>query len=311
LKERWSDKKAILVRLAIAAALAAGYAAAAHAASAGLEVSRISVPVAGLPAELDGLRIAEVADLHSSWYGADQSGLVQPIADFRPDIVALTGDFIDGKRPDAAPCEALVRALASIAPVYLIMGNHEHYLDDADLASFVSDMEACGARVLVNAAAIFEKNGAQCLIAGMDDTARFLKDLRMGPSEKLAYEKEIASGFMAEIEASAPEGDYPFKLMLCHEPQYWQFWRDGGYGLALCGHLHGWIFRAPGIGGVLRRPSPFFPEADAGLYDKDGVMAYISRGLDNRNVLSNFRMNNRPELALITVAREALVPAGT
>lgn len=304
MKQKWSDKKTIFVRFAAAAALAVLYAAFAHAQSAGLDVTHTSVPVAGLPAGLGGLRIAEVADLHSSWYGADQSGLVQPIADFKPDFIAVTGDFIDGAHPDTAPCEALMRSLSAIAPVYFVPGNNEYYIGADRLAAFEADMQACGAHILVNGSAVFEKSGVQCLVSGIDDTMRFTRDPEAKSEGPEQYAMEKAEGFMAQIGQSAPAGEYPFKIMLSHEPQYWQLWNEAGYGLALCGHLHGWVFRLPGVGGVLRKPSVYFPEEDAGLYDKQGTMVYISRGLDNLNVLDNFRMNNKPELALIEVERK-------
>jgi len=298
------DKKTLLVRLAVALVLAVLYAVLAHAASGGLDISHTAIHIAGLPQELDGLRIAQISDLHSSWYGDGQSGLIDAIKDFRPDIIAITGDFIDGISPDAAPCEALVRGLAPIAPVYRINGNHEYYLDADALASFDADMEACGAVLLVNRAAVLERNGQRYLLAGMDDMARYLDDPHALSIGKEQYAMEVASGFMETLKKNTPAGEYPLKIMLCHQPPYWQLWRDSGYDLALCGHLHGWIFRLPGIGGVFRLPSMYFPEEDAGLYDKQGIFVYISRGLDNLNKLSNFRMNNKPELALIEITNQ-------
>jgi predicted MPP superfamily phosphohydrolase len=183
----------------------------------------------------------------------------------------------------------------------MVPGNHEYYLYGPKLAAFESDMQACGAHLLVNEAAVLEKNGQKYLLAGMDDMARYQDYPRAQEIGAEQYEMEVSEGFMQQIAQNTPQGDFPLKIMLCHEPPYWQLWEDAGYNLALCGHLHGWIFREPGIGGVLRRPSLYFPEEDAGLYNKQGLMVYISRGLDSRANLTNFRLNNQPELALIEV----------
>jgi uncharacterized protein len=301
LKRIWSDRKVILFRGTAVLLLAIAGAVVAHANSKGLDISHTSIAIAGIPAELDGLHIAQVSDLHSSWFGEGQIELVDAIGDFKPDIIAVTGDFIDGINPDSAPCIALVRGLALIAPVYIIMGNHEYYLDEGKFAAFMEEMQDSGAIVLINRAVTLERRGENYLLSGMDDVTRFQGNPRANEIGREQYAMEIAEGFMAQLRQNEPEGDFPLKIMLCHQPPYWQLWRDGGYDLALCGHLHGWIARLPGIGGLLRKPSMYFPEEDAGLYDKQGILVYISRGLDNQNTLSNFRMNNKPELALIEI----------
>jgi predicted MPP superfamily phosphohydrolase len=280
-KGKWSGIKAILIRLATAALLSAVYIALARAASADLDITHTSIVVAGLPDELDGLRIAQISDLHSSRFGEGQEELVDAIKGFQPDIIAVTGDFIDGIRPDAAPCEALVRGLAPVAPVYIVMGNHEYYLDADSLAAFRNAMENCGAHILVNQTAVLARNGKEYLLAGMDDMARFAQGGSITAREQAAM--EAARGFMDEIGRNAPEGGFPLKIMLCHEPHYWQVWRDAGYDIALCGHLHGWIFRAPGVGGILRKPSMYFPEEDAGLYGRTGCGCISAGGWTARS----------------------------
>lgn len=302
MKEKWSDRKVIIARFAIATSLAAIYIVFAHTASSGLDITHTCIAVDGLPNELDGLRIAQVSDLHSSWFGENQQGLVDAIREFRPDLIAVTGDFVDGYRPDIAPCAELVRGLAPVAPVYVVMGNHEYYFGGDMLAAYKKSMEESGAVFLVNRAVALERNGRSFLLAGMDDMARFAVGPGIVERERAAM--EAAAGFMEEIGEDSPEGDFPLKVMLCHEPHYWLAWWDGGYDVALCGHLHGWLFRMPGIGGALRLPSVYFPEEGAGLYEKGGMRVYISRGLDSRDVLRNVRLNNRPELALIEIIKE-------
>lgn len=295
------DTRVIIARFAVALVLLAVFCIISTAASTGLDASHIVIPIAGLPNELDGLRIAQISDVHSSSFGKYQDEIVSAIGGFKPDIIAITGDFIDGIEPDSVPCIGLVQRLAPMAPVYWVRGNHEYYLDKDSLAQFEAKMAACGAALLDNAAVDLERNGIHYLLAGMDDIARdkeFQKSSLADPDE---LGMKISRGFIEVIKTGTPEGDYPFKIMLCHRPHWWQLWQEAGYDLALCGHLHGGIIRMPGIGGLLRDQNKFFPEEDAGLYDKQGMIVYISRGLDNLKNLRNIRMNNKPELALIEI----------
>lgn len=295
------DLAAIAIRLSALLALAAVYAVIAGRASAALDVSRTTIAVPGLPQGLEGLRIAQISDLHSSRYGDGQSELVRAVADFRPDLIAVTGDFIDGNRPDAGPCEELLRGLGGIAPVYWVRGNHEYYLDPASRAGFEADAAALGAVLLDNGVAVLQKNGVSFLLAGMDDVYARHGDPREKTVGRAQFAMETAEGFMRTLDSRMPQGDFPLRVMLCHQPHYWRLWREDGFDLALCGHLHGWMIRLPGIGGLLRNPSRYFPEEDAGLYEKDGMALYISRGLETGLSYRNLRMNNPPELALVEI----------
>lgn len=296
------DIGVIITRSLVALALAVLYAFIAAGASSGLDISNADVLIPGLPQELDGLRIAHLSDFHSSQYGEGQHELLEAVSAFHPDVIALTGDVIDGRsHTNSTPCIELVRGLAAIAPVYWVRGNHEYYLDTIARAQFEQDMVAAGAVLLDNDAAVLERNGIEYLVSGMNDVDEIPIDLNLPADEQMDLAMEYAKGFMEELKGEVSPQQYPLQIMLCHMPFWWSLWKEAGYHLALSGHLHGWIVRLPAIGGVLRNPVKFFPEEDAGLYDKQGIWVYISRGLANIRTIRNIRLNNRPELALISV----------
>jgi uncharacterized protein len=297
------DIRKIVIRVALILALMALYITISAVASNGLEVTHTNITVNDLPQALDGLRIIQISDLHSSRFGKDQSELIDKISAEKPDIIVITGDFIDGVNPDSAPCEELVRGLVSIAPVYRVRGNHEYYLDSQMQVSFDEDMAACGAMLLDNSTVILTKNGTPYLLGGMNDVYKHQFDIADDIINRDQFYMDIAKGYMTDLAKSMPLGDYPLKIMLCHQPQYWQLWRGAGYDIALCGHLHGWIARMPGIGGILRMPNVYFPEEDAGYYNKQGIQVYISRGLDSLKSWRNIRLNNKPELTVIEVRK--------
>lgn len=295
-------KHPILFRLALCAVLMAVFVAIGVENSAGLEVTHTALPVAGLPEGLRGLRIAEISDLHSCTYGAGQSQLIDAVKGFRPDLIVLAGDIIDGITPDAEPCAELVKGLAPIAPVYRVRGNHEYYLDDATASAFDARMAACGAILLDNQSAVLQKNGQSYLLSGINDATEYAEDPEREKMGAQQFDMQIAENFMSVLNAGKPHGNFPLQIMVCHQPQFWQLWQEAGYDVALCGHLHGWLVRIPGVGGIMRiAPNLFFPEEDAGLYDKQGTLVYISRGLDDHKRLRSIRINNKPELALLEV----------
>jgi predicted MPP superfamily phosphohydrolase len=76
-----------------------------------------------------------------------------------------------------------------------------------------------------------------------------------------------------------------------------------GFDAALCGHLHGLQVRLPVVGGIPLLASRYFPQADAGLYHFPGIQVYISRGLARQPGLRGLRINNPPELSVLTFVR--------
>lgn len=118
----------------------------------GLRIPRVveaEAPIRRLPAELDGLRVVQLSDLHLGTLIGEGTlrRVVARIDGLEPDLVAVTGDLVDG---DAAVVERLLPALETLrAPlgVYAVLGNHEHY---AGARRSRELLEAAGYRVLDN-----------------------------------------------------------------------------------------------------------------------------------------------------------------
>ena len=93
----------------------------------GLEVTRLELGFNGLPAGFDGFKIVQLSDLHGSSFGQDNEKLIEKIREEEPELIALTGDFLDeGKAGRELPeLSSLVSELIRIAPVYFVSGNHD------------------------------------------------------------------------------------------------------------------------------------------------------------------------------------------
>jgi len=182
-----------------------------------LSIERQEIYLRRLPANLDGLRVVHLSDLH---YGP----LVNPkhleravkIAnDLKPDLIALTGDYISQDRVYAAPCAEVVGKLRARHGVYAVLGNHDHWTD----APLIADLfRAERIHVLINEGSRMDLSGESFWLAGVDDTMVGLEDLSL---------------------ALAGAQHNEFKLLLAHNPTILRRAARAGVDLVLSGHTHG------------------------------------------------------------------------
>ena len=249
----------------------------------GLGVTRLEIGLEGLPEGFDGFRIVQLSDLHGSRFGEGNARLIEKVRAEEPELIALTGDFLDeGKTERELPeLEALVRELAAIAPVYFVSGNHDWASGEA--YTLFETLEAAGAVCLRNEYLRLERGGDSIVLAGVDDPN--------GPAEMAEPDE-----FVAQLREEAPED---FVLLLAHRAYWAERYPGLDVDLILCGHTHGGVVRLPFVGGLAASNMGLFPEYDAGLFELPGYTLFISRGLGNSVPLPRFL--NTPELVSITL----------
>mgnify|MGYP002620416618 CR=1 FL=1 len=217
----------------------------------------VTVPIADLPQELDGLVIVQLSDIHVG----DTIGrsfvrrIVDRVATLDADLIVITGDLVDGRvrelRDDVAPIAELIAPLG----VYFITGNHEYY---SGAEAWVDHLRSLGIRVLVDQHEVLEHRGARLVLAGIadHDAPRFVPGHLSDPAVALA---------------GAP-ADVP-RILLAHQPRDYAIAQGLGVDLQLSGHTHGgqiWPF------GLL---VPLQQRFVAGLHRlPDGGWLYVSRG---------------------------------
>ena len=241
----------------------------------GLAVTRLSLEFDDLPRGFDGFKIVQLSDLHGSEFGRDNARLIKAVAQEEPDIIALTGDFLDeGKAGQELPAlEALVKELVKLAPVYFVSGNHDWASGAAP--ELFETLGAAGVNCLRNDFVYLERGG--------DDPN--------GPADM-----ETPDEFISRLRSEAPGA---FTLLLAHRAYWAERFADLDVDLILCGHTHGGIVRLPFLGGVAGTNFALFPEYDAGLFETGAYKLYISRGLGNSVPLPRFL--NTPEIASVTL----------
>ena len=183
----------------------------------------MDVPIDGLPAEFDGYRIAQVSDLHvGPTIGADfAQTVVDTVNGLRPDLVALTGDLVDGSVEHLSEGIAPLGSLKSQDGVFFVTGNHEYY---SGVRAWCRKMADLGAQVLLNSHQVVSRGSARMLVAGVTDYSAG----RMLPSHK----SDVSAAL-----AGAPDCD--IKMLLAHQPKSAEAAGPHGFDLQLSGHTHG------------------------------------------------------------------------
>jgi predicted MPP superfamily phosphohydrolase len=220
------------------------------------EVVDVEVKLAKLPRELDGFTIVQLSDLHVGL--TIDRAFVQRVVELTnrlsPDLVALTGDFVDGPvtelRDDVAP----LAGLRAKHGVFAITGNHEYY---AGADPWIAEIKKLGVRYLRNELVTIGEPGAAFDLAGVDDH---------GASRYAGHGEDLAA-------ATAKRDPARALVLLAHQPRQVRRAVKHGVDLQLSGHTHGgqiwpwhYIVKVQ-QGGLL-----------AGRYQFGDTQLYVSRG---------------------------------
>lgn len=228
--------------------------------------------------ELDGFKAVHLSDVHGKRFGKENSRLVKIVEEQSPDIIVISGDLIDSRRPDPDAAYELIAKLVPIAPVYYVTGNHEERLPRELYISAMENISALGAHILDGNSETLVYNGAPVNIAGFKDSEYFT----VSEARKLA-----SSG--------------SFNILINHRPQYAAAYAEAGFDLTFSGHAHGGQARLPFVGGIIAPDQFFFPKYYEGLHRFAQGATVISRGLGNSFLPA--RINNRPEVVSVTLRK--------
>ena len=250
-----------------------------------LQVTNYTISSDRLPQSFSGFRIAQISDLHNAEFGKDNDRLLNELREIQPDIIVLTGDLIDSRRTDCNIAISFARNAVQIAPTYYISGNHESRISQLDV--LYKGLADAGVVLLLDDSVLLQRNDDNLLLAGIVDVT-----FRVKKSEK--YIQKAITGLMSDNNL--------YTILLAHNPEYFETYVSCNPDLVLTGHIHGGQIRLPVLGGVYAPEQGFFPKYDAGLYTENQTNMIISRGLGNS--IFPFRVNNRPEIVVITLEND-------
>ncbi len=238
-----------------------------------------------IPASFSGFRIAQVSDLHNDALGDGNASLLKLLQDAEPDVIAVTGDLIDSRKTDTQIALRFMQKALQIAPVYYVTGNHEIALY-ATYPPFERELRNAGVTVLNNESVLLEQNGQNIVLLGLSDPN----------ANDLARDERIAL-----MQSCSQEY---FTVVLSHRPELFDDYCTARADVVLTGHAHGGQVRLPFLGGLYAPGQGLLPQYDAGLFTQGTTHMIVSRGIGNS--LFPFRVNNRPELAVIELQSATL-----
>lgn len=236
-----------------------------------VEVNEWVIESPELPAGFDGFRIAQISDLHNAEFGEGNEKLLNLLEQAKPDIIVITGDMIDSRNTDVDIALNFAEKAVDIAPCFYVTGNHESRVREwDDLREGLTDL---GVTVLLDEKVELSRDGGIVTLLGMQDP-------------------DFGGNFSAKLrDLTASEG---YEILLSHRPERMTLYVACGVDLVFSGHAHGGQVRLPFVGGLVAPHQGWFPAYDSGLYEKDGTLMLVSRGLGNSIV--PLRFNNRPEI---------------
>jgi len=219
-------------------------------------VVRVDVPLADLPPQLEGFTIAQISDVHvGPTIKRDYvEAIVARVNSLDADMVAITGDLVDGSVRELSHHTEPLGSLSSRHGTYFVTGNHEYY---SGAHAWIHEMRRLGANVLVNEHVVIEREGAALAVAGVTDYSAHYFD----PSHRSDPTTALAG---APVDA--------VKVLLAHQPRTAQAAARAGVDLQLSGHTHGGQFWPWNL--FVRLQQPF----TAGLERLGRMWIYISRG---------------------------------
>jgi uncharacterized protein len=220
------------------------------------EITETDVWLKRLSPAFDGLKIVQLTDLHHSLFTPleEIQRAVHLANQLRPDVVALTGDYVTLSPAYIWPVARALGKLHSRMGEFAILGNHDFRVDPDEITRA---LRAQRIRVLRNAHSALRTGSSVLWVVGVDDLWWEAADIRAA---------------LRSIPARDP------KILLCHNPLGIRMAAAHGVDLVLSGHTHGGQVRLPMVGSVYGR-SKLGERFVEGWNRLDGTQIYVSRGI--------------------------------
>jgi predicted MPP superfamily phosphohydrolase len=220
-------------------------------------VVEVTIPIANLAPALVGFSITQISDLHvgPTIKRAFVERIVARANALKSDVIAVTGDLVDGSVGDLAADTAPLQGLAARHGVYFVTGNHEYYSGEP---AWTAELRRLGLIVLKNQHVILTHEGAALVLAGVDDfTAQ-----HFDPAER----SDPAAALRGADLTLRP------RILLAHQPSTAPAAAAAGFDLQISGHTHGGQFWPWNLA------VPYFQLFVSGSNRLRDLTVYVSRG---------------------------------
>lgn len=252
-----------------------------------ITVMRETLEIPKLGAAFDGIRIVQISDIHAgSWRTSKPlEETRRRIAEEKPDILVITGDFVNFHPEELKNIRADLERLRAPMGVYASLGNHDHYMNARDHALLQSVVRNCGIRLLVNENHVFEQGSDRLQLVSIDNT---------GLGQDFGDLPRALVGTRSEDPT----------ILLAHDPTFWdkEVVRRREIELTLSGHTHGGQVGV-NVFGTEFSVAQMVYKRWAGLYAVGDQQLYVNRGLGT--IGPPMRIGIPPEITSFTLKRRA------
>ncbi len=247
-----------------------------------IELSHLTLVAPGWPADAPPLRVLQISDLHVERFGRREAQLLRMVREIAPDLILLTGDYINLSNVDDpiahADARRVLAALSAPYGVYAILGSPPPERNSAALFPGLHIHLLRDARALVDLG-----EGRRLALLGLD----------------CVYDLDISREHLARLTAGLPARAY--RVLLYHSPELIPDAPRFGINLYLCGHTHGGQIRVPFYGAMVTS-STLGKRYEMGHYIVGAMDVYVSRGIGLEGMgAPRLRFLCPPEITLCTL----------
>ncbi|MEJ8812122.1 metallophosphoesterase [Variovorax ureilyticus] len=232
-------------------------------------VVHVEVPIRDLPAALDGFTIAQLSDIHVG--PTIRRGYIQRIVDavnrLGADMVAITGDLVDGTVTELRDHIAPLQGLRAKHGTFVVTGNHEYY---AGAHAWIDELRRLGLRVLLNEHVVLQTRS----VKGAQTDEEVLESALVvaGVTDYTAVHFDAAHASDPQLALDGAPPMVHTRVLLAHQPRSAPAAAEAGFQLQLSGHTHGGQFFPWNLFVPLQQPFT------AGLHRLQKMWVYTSRG---------------------------------
>ena len=231
-------------------------------------VVRVDVPIAGLPVALQGFTLAQISDVHvgPTIKQAYVQRIVATVNALGADVVAITGDLVDGRVAELAGHVAPLAGLQSRHGTFFVTGNHEYY---SGAHAWIAELRRLGLTVLINEHVVLHHGE---FAAAQDESQMMAPLVLAGVTDFSAHHFDPLHRSDPAAALHGAPASALIRILLAHQPRSAQAALDAGFDLQLSGHTHGGQFWPWNLLVPLQQPFT------AGLNRLQNLWVYTSRG---------------------------------
>jgi len=243
-----------------------------------IKINSLEISFPNLPPEFEDLKIIQISDLHSLWYGNREKRVLKTLKETPYDFLFITGDFVDKLTritdPEFKKVKPFWEELGKLGKVFAVFGNQDH-------KKVQSVLKETKIKFLENSNVAFSRGGKRVVIVGTND-----------PRTKQANIKEAFRNVNSD----------DFVILLSHAPDILAQLKGKKADLILVGDTHGGQVNIPILNRIFLPLTKYGQMYPKGLFKVDSSYLYVNPGIGTS--FFPIRFFCQPEITIFSLKRQ-------